>query len=60
MTPHTDTIPIDPDRVPFRKLDMSTAYKIAGVVELTNELTDDSALTTGDCDGMAVVLRARC
>ncbi|TAM50107.1 MAG: hypothetical protein EPN53_07705 [Acidobacteria bacterium] len=42
-----------------RKLDARTGYRIAGFVELANELADDPALTTGDHDGMAVVLRAR-
>ncbi|HQT95922.1 MAG TPA: hypothetical protein PK435_14925 [Thermoanaerobaculaceae bacterium] len=42
-----------------RELDTRTGYKMAGFVELANSLTDDPALTTGDHDGMAVVLRAR-
>ena len=42
-----------------RKLDTRTGYKMAGFVALANSLTDDPALTTGDHDGMAVVLRAR-
>lgn len=42
-----------------RKLDARTGYKIAGFVELANELAGDPALTTGDHDGKAVVLRAR-
>ncbi len=41
-----------------RRLDRSTAYKAAGSVSLGNSLTDDPALTTGDHDGQAAVLRA--
>jgi hypothetical protein len=33
-------------------------YKIAGFIDLGNDLIDDPALTTGDHDGMAVLLRA--
>lgn len=42
-----------------RKLDTRTGYRMAGFVKLANSLTDDPAVTTGDHDGMAVVLRAR-
>jgi hypothetical protein len=42
-----------------RKLDEATGYKITGHVELANSLADDPALTTGDHDGRAVVLKAQ-
>jgi len=41
-----------------RRLDRGTAYKAAGSVPLDNALKDDLKVTTGDHDGMAVVLRA--
>lgn len=41
-----------------RRLDQSSAYKASGSVSLGNDLPDDPRLTTGDHDGMAVVLRA--
>ncbi|MXQ13641.1 hypothetical protein [Microvirga makkahensis] len=40
------------------RLDRGTAYKAAGFVQLDNSLSDDPAVTTGDHDGRAVVLRA--
>jgi hypothetical protein len=42
-----------------RKLAAATGYKITGQVELANSLADDPALTTGDHDGRAVVLKAQ-
>lgn len=40
------------------KLDRSTPFKLSGRVDLQNAISDDPALTTGDHDGEAVVLRA--
>jgi hypothetical protein len=40
------------------KLDRNTAYKASGSVPLDNELAGNPALTTGDHDGRAVILRA--
>lgn len=40
------------------RLDRGTAYRAAGFVHLGNSLPDDPAVTTGDHDGRAVVLRA--
>jgi len=42
-----------------RKLDLSTGYKIAGVVDLGNAVVGDPMLTTADHDGKAVLLRAQ-
>lgn len=42
-----------------RKLNEATSYKISGQAELANAITADPALTTGDHDGKATVLRAR-
>jgi hypothetical protein len=41
-----------------QRLDRNTAYKVSGFVNLGNALIDDPKLTTGDHDGMAVVVRA--
>jgi hypothetical protein len=41
-----------------QRLDRSTPYKVSGFVNLGNALIDDPKLTTGDHDGMAVVVRA--
>ncbi len=41
-----------------RELERATGYRISGRVDLGNAVTDDPVLTTGDHDGMAVVLRA--
>ncbi|MBF9195580.1 hypothetical protein [Microvirga terrestris] len=41
-----------------QRLDRSTAYNVSGFVNLGNALIDDPKLTTGDHDGMAVVVRA--
>jgi len=41
-----------------RKLEAATGYAIASRIDLTNALSDDPELTTGDHDGVAVVLRA--
>lgn len=41
-----------------RRLDLDTAYKASGPVDLGNALEDDPRLTTGDHDGKAAVLRA--
>jgi hypothetical protein len=41
-----------------QRLDRSTVYKVSGFVNLGNALIDDPKLTTGDHDGMAVVVRA--
>lgn len=41
-----------------RSLDRTTAFKAAGSVGLDNSLPDDPALTTGDHDGRAAILRA--
>lgn len=40
------------------KLERSSAYAASGSVPLDNALADDPRLTTGDHDGMAVLLRA--
>jgi hypothetical protein len=40
-----------------QRLDRSTAYKVSGFVSLDNALIGDPKLTTGDHDGMAVVVR---
>jgi len=64
---------VDPFRVPphrygsfnqarddfTRNLDRSTSFKVSGSVSLGNALADDPKLTTGDHDGIAVVMRAR-
>jgi len=42
-----------------QRLDRSTAYKVSGFVDLGNALIDDPKLTTGDHDGMAVMVRAK-
>ncbi|MBZ5589856.1 MAG: hypothetical protein LAO05_14975 [Acidobacteriia bacterium] len=42
-----------------RKLDATTGFRIAGRVDLANSMADDPALTTGDHDGRAVVLKAQ-
>jgi hypothetical protein len=39
-------------------LDRSTSYKVSGFVNLGNALIDDPKLTTGDHDGLAVLVRA--
>jgi hypothetical protein len=41
-----------------QSLDRSTPYKVTGFVNLDNALLRDGGLTTGDHDGMAVVLHA--
>ncbi|MGF9758706.1 hypothetical protein AAII07_26235 [Microvirga sp. 0TCS3.31] len=41
-----------------QRLDRSMAYRVSGFVNLGNALIDDPKLTTGDHDGMAVVVRA--
>ena len=41
-----------------QNLDRRTSYKVSGFVNLGSALIGDSKLTTGDHDGMAVVLRA--
>jgi hypothetical protein len=41
-----------------QRLDRNTAYKVSGFVNLDNALIDDPKLTTGDHDGMAVLMRA--
>ena len=41
-----------------QRLDRLTAFKVSGFVPLSNALIDDPKLTTGDHDGMAVVVRA--
>jgi hypothetical protein len=41
-----------------QRLDRSTAYKVSGFVSLDNAIIGDPKLTTGDHDGMAVVVRA--
>jgi hypothetical protein len=41
-----------------QRLDSSTAYKVSGFVNLNNALIDDPKFTTGDHDGMAVLVRA--
>ncbi len=41
-----------------QRLDRSTHYKVAGFVNLGNALVADPELTTGDHDGMAVLVRA--
>jgi hypothetical protein len=41
-----------------RDLDARTAFKASGHVPLDNAVADDPAITTGDHDGRAVVLRA--
>jgi hypothetical protein len=41
-----------------QRLDRSTAFKVSGFVDLGNALIQDPKLTTGDHDGMAVVVRA--
>jgi hypothetical protein len=41
-----------------QRLDSLTAFKVSGFVPLGNALIDDPKLTTGDHDGMAVVVRA--
>ena len=40
-----------------RKLEEAAGYAVAGYVELANALADAPALSTGDHDGRAVVLR---
>lgn len=40
-----------------QRLDRLTAYKVSGFMDLGNALIDDPKLTTGDHDGMAVVVR---
>ncbi|MBJ6124370.1 hypothetical protein [Microvirga splendida] len=40
-----------------QRLDRSTSFKVSGFVALGNALIDDPKLTTGDHDGMAVVVR---
>jgi hypothetical protein len=40
-----------------QRLDSLTAYKVSGFAPLGNALIDDPKLTTGDHDGMAVVVR---
>lgn len=40
------------------RLDRHTPFKLGGRVELNNAIADDPALTTGDHDGEAVILRA--
>jgi hypothetical protein len=42
-----------------RKLDAATRYKLVGHVELGNALGGDTAVTTADHDGKAVLLRAQ-
>ena len=41
-----------------QKLDRATPFKIGGFVSLDNALVDDPAVTTGDHDGLAVLVRA--
>jgi hypothetical protein len=41
-----------------QRLDRSTSYKVSSFVNLGNALIGDPKLTTGDHDGMAVVVRA--
>lgn len=41
-----------------QQLDRATGYRISGFVPLGNALIDDPEFTTGDHDGMAVLLRA--
>ncbi|WP_052003472.1 hypothetical protein [Microvirga sp. BSC39] len=41
-----------------QRLDRLTDFKVSGFVSLGNALIDDPKLTTGDHDGMAVVVRA--
>lgn len=40
-----------------QRLDAATAYRIAGFVDLGNAIVGDPAITTGDHDGRAVLLR---
>ncbi len=40
-----------------QSLDRSTAYKVSGFVNLNNAIVGDPKLTTGDHDGMAVLVR---
>jgi hypothetical protein len=40
-----------------QSLDRSTAYKVSGFVNLNNALVNDPNLTTGDHDGIAVLVR---
>ena len=40
-----------------QRLDRQTDFKVSGFVNLGNALIDDPKLTTGDHDGMAVVMR---
>jgi hypothetical protein len=40
-----------------QSLDRSTAYKVSGFVDLNNAIVGDPKLTTGDHDGMAVLVR---
>jgi len=42
-----------------QRLDRMTDYKLSGFVPLDNALVGDPKFTTGDHDGMAVLLRAR-
>jgi hypothetical protein len=41
-----------------QKLDRATPFKVSGFVRLDNAILDDPAVTTGDHDGMAVLVRA--
>jgi hypothetical protein len=41
-----------------QRLDLDTSYKVTGFVNLGNALVGDPKLTTGDHDGMAVLVRA--
>ena len=41
-----------------QRLDRKTSFKLSGFVKLDNAIVGDAAVTTGDHDGLAVLLRA--
>lgn len=42
-----------------QRLDRSTPFKVSGFVSLNNAILNDPAVTTGDHDGIAVLVRAK-